>query len=147
MIRKTLVTVVLTSGILAGTAGAASAHECFNASRSATGNANATHSANWETLTLAHLYETVHGHVSEPGQPPMPALTPAQVEQAVAMATAKGVPSSFTVFHGGMLPRSADKKAPSPKSSDGKGIDHFASGHGETIIGIYFALIAPAPAA
>lgn len=138
MIRKTLLTVALSAGMVAGTAGAASAHECFIASRSATGNVNATHSGNWETLTLEHLYQSVHGFVG--GRP----LTAQEVERAVETAIAQGVPSSFTVFHGGMLPSSIETKAPSAKSSDGKGIDHFASGYGDTLIGIYFALISGA---
>lgn len=135
MIRKTVLTLALTAGIVAATPGAALAHECFNASRSETGNANATHSGNWETLTLEHLYETVHEFVG--GRP----LTPQEVDQAVGMATAQGVPSSFTVFHGGMLPRSTGTNATGTKISDGKGIDHFASGYGDTLIGIYFALV------
>ena len=135
MIRKTLLTVALTAGMVTGTSSAAVAHECFNASRSATGNANATHSDNWETLTLKHLYETVHGFVG--GRP----LTAQEVDKAVETALGQGVPPSFTVFHGGMLPGSLETKAPSAKSSDGKGIDHFASGYGDTLIKIYVALI------
>ena len=141
MIRKALLTTALTAGMLVGSAGVASAHECFNASRSATGNANATHSANWETLTLEHLFATVHGFLQEPDGPVMPTLTPAQVTRAVEMATAAGVPSSFTVFHGGLMP--ANNKPLGAKSDDGKCIDHFASGHGDTLIGIYFTLAVP----
>jgi hypothetical protein len=138
MIRKALLTTALTAGLIAGSAGVASAHECFNASRSDKGNAGATHSAKWETLTLEHLYSTVHGYVGGP------ALSSEQVAQAVTMAKAAGVPASFTVFHGGMLP--ANKKELGPKASDGKGIDHFASGYGDILIGIYFQLVG-APAA
>ena len=141
MIRKALLTTALAAGMVAGSAGVASAHECFNASRSANGNANATNSSNWETLTLEHLFAGVHGFLQEENGPVMPALTPAQVTEAVEMAVGQGVPSSFAVFHGGMLPRSVETKAPSAKSSDGRGIDHFASGYGDTLIGIYFALI------
>ena len=141
MIRKALLTTALTASMIAGTAGVASAHECFNASRSEKGNTNATHSANWETLTLEHLYSEVHLFVKD--RP----LTPAEVTVAVERALAAGVPSSFTVFHGGMLPASVDKKGPSAKGSDGKGIDYFASGYGDTLIGIYFGILYPAPAA
>ncbi len=141
MIRKAVLTTALTAGMLAGSAGVASAHDCFNASRSATGNANATHSAQWSTLTLEHLYTNIHVFLREPGGPALPALTPEQVTIAVQQATAKGMPSSFTVFHGGMLP--AGTKPLGAKSDDGKGIDHFVSGYGDILIGIYFTLAFP----
>jgi hypothetical protein len=45
MLRKTFVIAALTTGLVLGSAGVASAHECFIAQRSATGTTASTHSA------------------------------------------------------------------------------------------------------
>src|SRR5688500_11591160 len=90
MLRKTFVTTALTAGLGPGSAGVASSHVCFVAKRSAAGTAAATHSANWEQLTLADLFSH---------RPPfLPQLTPAQVQQAVALAETQGIPSSVALF-------------------------------------------------
>ncbi len=126
MLRKTFVTAALTSGLVLGSAGIASAHECFIAKRSATGTTAATHSANWHELTLTGLFSDL--------PPFLPQLTPAQVEEAVALAEAQGIPSSIALFGQQTIPVSQDEW--SPKSSDGKGVDHFFSAYGERLIGI-----------
>ncbi|CAA9321784.1 MAG: hypothetical protein AVDCRST_MAG07-1291 [uncultured Frankineae bacterium] len=139
MIRKTVLTLALTAGMVAGAGGAASAHECFVADRSAQGNAAATHSDNWHTLTLADLYSSAHLFL-QTGRP----LSPAEVDAAVARAAEQGIPTSFTVFGRHMLPRSVEKMEElSSRTSDGKGVDHFFVAYGEDIIAIYFAIAFP----
>ena len=136
MIRKTLLTLALTAGMVGGTAGIASAHECFVAKRSAQGNAAATNSANWYTLELAELFATGHLFFQTD------ALTPEQVDWALAQAAAAGVPTSFTLFERLTIP-----SGPGGDPTDGKGIDHFYTGYGDTIVGIFFAALEYAPPA
>ena len=73
MLRRTAATLALTTALVAAGAGAASAHECYIANRSAQGNAGASNSANWYTLRLEELYRS--GHLFLGGDP----LTDAQV--------------------------------------------------------------------
>ena len=134
MFRKTAATLALTVGLIGIGAGAASAHECYVANRSAQGNAGASNSANWYTLHLEELFRSGHEFLGGP------ALTDAQVHTALAMAADQGVPSSFTLFERFTIPRSQGELAEvSSKSSDGKGIDHFFAKYGDTIVGIFFA--------
>ena len=126
MLRKTFATAALTTGLVLGSAGIASAHECFIAKRSATGTAAVTHSANWQELTLADLFSHL--------PPFLPQLTPAQVDEAVALAEAQSIPSSVALFGKHTIPVSQDEW--SPKSGDGKGVDHFFSAYGDRLIGI-----------
>ena len=134
MFRKTAATLALTVGLVGIGAGAASAHECYVANRSAQGNAGASNSANWYTLHLEELFRSGHEFLGGP------ALTDAQVQTALAMAADQGVPSSFTLFERFTIPRSQGELAEvSSKSSDGKGIDHFFARYGDTIVGVFFA--------
>ena len=135
MIRKTLVTLALSAGMVAGTAGVASAHECYVAKRSAAGDAAASHSANWYTLHLSELY--AHAHHFMGGEP----LTAKQIAVGVAYVAAEGAPTSFTVFDRFTLPKSLSEleAMTSAKSADGKGIDHFFAAYGEEIMGGLFA--------
>ena len=134
MFRKTAATLALTVGLIGVGAGAASAHECYVANRSAQGNAGASNSANWYTLHLEELFRSGHEFLGGP------ALTDAQVQTALAMAAEQGVPSSFTLFERFTIPRSqAELEQVSSASSDGKGIDHFFVKYGDTIVGIFFA--------
>jgi hypothetical protein len=100
-------------------AGAASAHECFNASRSDQGNLMAgTHASRWVYVgTLAELLST-------PPEPGAPALTPAQYDWALAAARAAGAPSSFAVFIGNHT-IAEGTPAMAKHGADGHGIDHF----------------------
>ncbi len=130
MLRTTIVTATLTTGLVLGSAGIASAHECFIAKRSSTGTAAATNSANWEQLTLADLFSHL--------PPFLPTLSPEQVQEAVALAEAQGIPSSMALFGKQTIPVSQD--AWSPKSGDGKGVDHFFSAYGDQLMGIVMAV-------
>lgn len=100
------------------TVGTAAAHECFNISRSDRGNAAVfEHSPNWVSIgTLSELYST-------PPDPSLPALTPAQVEWAVAEAKALGLPDSITIFTGHTLADGTPALA--RHGGDGRGIDSF----------------------
>ena len=137
MIRTTLVTLALTAGMIGGTAGVASAHECFIANRSDKGDAGAARSQSWETVPLRELYESAHLFLEGPDATP---LTEVQVAEALRRATAAGVPLSFTTFKAmipGYLKTSHETSA---KSSDGKGVDHFFAAYGDRIVAIYFAV-------
>ncbi len=139
MIGKTVFTLALSTALVGGSSGVASAHECFIANRSAQGNAGAAHSSNWSTLTLADLFSHAHLFLGTNR-----ALTPAEVNRAVSAAAAQGIPTSFTIFERHMLPRSVEKMEEiTSKSSDGKGVDHFFVAYGEDIIGIYFDIAFP----
>lgn len=136
MIRKALLTTALTAGMIAGSAGVASAHECFIAKRSDTGSVGASHSANWEVLETRHLFSEAHLFLQEPGGPALRPLTDAELTQAVALAEKAGVPSSMAIFMQKTIPAG---KAGTTKSQDGKGIDHL-DGYFGTLVSIYFQL-------
>ena len=85
--RRVLLSLALAGSISAVAAPAVFAHECTIASRSAQGDAGAQHSANWATLGLADIFGFIHGEVGGP------ALTPAQIDWAVAEAVAEGLPA------------------------------------------------------
>jgi hypothetical protein len=104
-------------------AGAALAHECFNANRSANGNeAAGTHSRNWTAVTLFEFY------VFEAG------LSEADAEAALALLPAD-VPTEATIFFGpvtiGQHGRAFNEGG---KASDGKAIDWFFTTYGEDVI-------------
>jgi hypothetical protein len=132
MIRKTLLTLVATTGLLTAGAATASAHECFIANRSAQGNAGASNSANWATLEMADLFAEAHNFFG--GEP----LTEAQLETALQMTEEQGIPLSLTTFTRFTIPRSLDEfDELSAASGDGKGVDHFFATHGEQLYVIF----------
>lgn len=132
MFRRTFVTATLATGLVLSSAGVASAHECFIAKRSAAGTAASTSSANWQLLTLTDLFSHL--------PPFLPQLSPAQVERAVGMAEAQGIPTSVSVFGKQTIPVSQDEW--SPKAGDGKGVDHFFSAYGDRLMGIVMTVAA-----
>lgn len=127
---------VLASALVAVTAGAAFAHECYNASRSVQGSSAATHSANWWTASVAGLFEEIHLFGIPGVETP---LTPAQAEVAFEAALEMGVPETVTIFVGrhtiGANGAAFSEKG---KATDGKGIDHFFATHGDAVITAYF---------
>ena len=127
---RILRSVALALGLLATTAGAASAHECFNISRSDRGNESASlHSNKWVSIgTLTELFST-------PPDPSVPALTPSQVAWAVAASKAAGLPDSITVFIGHTIADGTPAKA--RHGSDGRGIDYLDDWF-PVLIEIYF---------
>ena len=134
MIRKTMLTAVTTVGLLASGVGAASAHECFIANRSAQGNVGASHSSNWYTLQMADLF--AEAHLFFGGE----ALTEDQLAWALDQTAAQGIPLSVTMFERFTIPRSVDElEGLSTKSNDGKGVDHFFASYGDALFGIFSA--------
>ena len=85
---------------------AASAHECYIANRSATGNAAATHSGRWVVLTVEDLA----------------GLTPPSTDQAcfIASWTDNGGPASFTVRSN----KTIGEGSANPNLANGKGLEH-----------------------
>jgi hypothetical protein len=126
-------TVAATVAILTFGAGAASAHECFNASRSAQGNASvAAHSAAWEEVSLDTILTEFIG-------------LPQPVADCVeASAPSYGIPSSF-VFGGKQSASTGVIAENNPNTallSNGKGIDHAEDAYGDALnaaIGACFA--------
>ena len=134
MLKKTLTAAALTGALVVGSAGVASAHECFIVNRSDRGNVAAGHSANWEAVPLAALFSGAHEFFGGP------ALTPTQVDQAVQQAVAQGLPSTITFFMRATIPQGAPERA----TADLKGVDHFDA-HIGTLAAIYWSFF-PAPA-
>ena len=130
--RRILLSLALAASVSAVAAPAVFAHECTIASRSAQGNISAQHSANWMNLGLADVFGFINEEVGGP------ALTPAQIDWAVAEAVAEGLPA------GGWTTR-ADKTigegSSNPNLANGKGLDHLADSVGPQIVGIYFAAL------
>ena len=112
----------------------AAAHECFVVKRSDTGNAHASGSGIWFTLTLEQLY----GETENFG---LPDLTPAQVDYAVALAESLGVPSSFTIRTDTTLLENASGWSKGDHATDGKGIDHFIDTYGDQLFAALFAAL------
>ena len=109
----------LALSLAVATAGVASAHDCFNNSRSNQGNLSATHSPNWISIgTLTELFST-------PPDQSVPALSPSQVEWAVTAATAAGIPDSITLFIRGHIADGTPAQA--RHGADGHGIDYFSA--------------------
>ena len=90
--------------LLSGTA--ASAHECFIASRSDQGDAAATNSSQWMTLTVADIAN----------------FTPPGTDHAcfIAYWTSHGGPASLTI----RSDKTIGEGSNNPNLADGKGLDH-----------------------
>lgn len=132
--RRIALSLVLAGSLLAVAAPAVLGHECTIASRSAKGDAGAQHSANWGRLGLADVFGFIHGEVG--GRP----LTPAEIDQAVAMAVAAGLPADGWVIR---FDKTIGEGSNNPNLANGKGLDHLADSVGPTIVGIYFAIAGP----
>ena len=132
--RRIALSLVLAGSLLAVAAPAVLGHECTIASRSAKGDAGALHSANWGRLGLADVFGFIHGEVG--GRP----LTPAEIDQAVAMAVAAGLPANGWVIR---IDKTIGEGSSNPNLANGKGLDHLADSAGPTIVGIYFAIAGP----
>lgn len=89
---------LLSTVLIVLTASAVLGHECFIANRSEQGNrAAGEHSRNWHTLDIRGLFAGAHFITPQFGICIEP-LTQDQVEIAVAMAAAAGIPTTPTVF-------------------------------------------------
>ena len=100
----TVVTGVVAAVLLFGNA--ASAHECFIASRSDKGDAAATHSDRWFVLTVADIAN----------------FTPPGTDHAcfIAYWTSHGGPASITV----RSDKTIGEGSANPNLANGKGLDH-----------------------
>ena len=127
---------VLATALVAMTASATFAHECYNASRSEKGNAGANHAAVWSTESVAGLFAELH-HFGIPGV--NVALDAEQQQVAFQAAVAMGVPAEVTIFFGRVtIGEHGRAFAEGGKGTDGKGIDHFFEAHGGSIVTAYF---------
>ena len=131
-IRRTIAASVLAIAVLGGSSSAVFGHECIIANRSDQGNAGALHSKVWVPLTLADIFGFIHGAVGGP------ALTPAQIDWAVAEAVDQGLPANGWVVNGKVTIGAGSSN---PNLSNGRGLDHLSIVHGEHIVGIYFAAL------
>ena len=122
MFKRIARSTVLATALIALTAGATFAHECYNASRSAQGNAGATKSAVWETAEVGEVFSFitfVYDGLREP-------LSPDGQAAATQAAIAAGVPAEATLFFGPITIGGNGKAfTDGGKASDGRGIDHF----------------------
>lgn len=117
-------TVAATLAIITFGAGAASAHECFNASRSAQGNASvAAHSAAWQEVSLDTVLTQFIG------------LPQGLADCVEANADSFGIPSSFVFgdkqsHNIGVI---AENNPNTALFANGKGIDHGEDAFGPAI--------------
>lgn len=127
LIRSLVLALALAAVPLASVA----AHECIVVNRSDTGNEHASGSGRWMTVTLVEIYETTELHG-------FPDLTPAQVTYAATLASAWGLPDSFTFRSDKLIPVS-EVWEELGHATDGKGVDHFFDVYGERLVGALFA--------
>lgn len=138
VVRRLGRSVVVALALVAIPFASVAAHECVIVNRSATGDAQAAaNSKVWVQLTLHDLYS----HTAEFG---LPALTPAQVEYAAALAESWGVPSSFVWRADKTIAGDAAGFLANGKGTDGRGVDHAFEVYGEQLIGALFAALANA---
>jgi len=126
--RRVCVVAAGSAFALAAMAGPAAAHECFNASRSAKGNASvAAHSAAWVQVSLDTVLTEFIG-------------VPQPIADCVeAHAADFGLPTSFVfggkqaVGQGGVIAENNPNMSAKGLSSNGKGIDHGEDVYGDAI--------------
>ena len=132
--RRIALSLALAGSLLAVAAPAVLGHECTIASRSAKGDAGALHSANWGRLTLQDVFGFIGPELG--GRP----LTPDEIDQAVDMAVAAGLPADGWVTR---FDKTIGEGSHNPNLANGKGLDHLIDSAGPTIVGIYFAIAGP----
>ena len=134
--KKQMIAAVAGVGLmLAAIPGSAFAHECFNANRSAQGNAGASNSQRWLTVHIGEFY----------GDPEL-GLTAQQAADAEALALQMGVPESFTIFIGNhTIAEGTPSMDRNGHASDGKGIDHIFDAYGAQLVGALCTVVPDAP--
>jgi|GEM_PF-6597048 len=113
--RKQIVAIAaMSAALIIGLASPASALDCFIASRSETGNANATHSARWITVTVQEF-------ASSPD-------FPAGVDPGcfIDYWLSHGGPEAFTVRSDKVIGEGTSN----PNLGNGKGLDHIEEAFG-----------------
>ena len=131
-IRRGLAASLLASTLLIGTAGVALGHECVISSRSAQGDAGALHSGRWVRLSLADVYGFINLLVGGP------ALTPSQIDWAVAESIDQGLPADGWVIRGD---KTIGEGSNNKNLGNGKGLDHLEELVGAQVVNIYFAAL------
>jgi hypothetical protein len=131
-VRRTIAASVLAITVLGGTATVALGHECFIANRSVQGDAGALNSKVWQRITLADIFGFINGIVGGP------ALSPSQIDWAVAEAVSEGLPLDGWVVR---ADKTIGEFSSNPNLADGNGLDHLADVYGNQIVGIYFAAL------
>ena len=110
--KRTLVLAAVCVAMLIGSAGTASAQDCYIANRSAKGNAGASNSNSWVTVTVE---EFAHS----PGFPVDP-------DCFVDYWTSHGGPGSFTVRSDKVI----GEDSSNPNLANGKGLEHIEDAFG-----------------
>ena len=130
--RKLLAGLVLSGTILAVAVPTVAAHECYIVNRSQQGTVGADHSANWGKLTLADVFGFIHEVVGGP------ALSPAQIDEAVGIAVSQGLPRDGWLVR---MDKTIGEGSGNKNLANGKGLDHLADVYGGQIVGIYFQVL------
>ena len=130
--RKLLAGLVLSGSILAVAVPTVAAHECYIVNRSEQGTKGADHSANWGMLSLADIFGFINGVVGGP------ALTSKQIDQAVDIAVAQGLPRDGWLVR---MDKTIGEGSANKNLANGKGLDHLADVYGGQIVGIYFQVL------
>lgn len=153
-VKRGVAAVALAGVVVVGTAGTALAHECYNDSRSAVGDAKAAEGAGWTPLSEVFLRFVLP---SEIGFAP---LSEAQMQEALAIIAAEKASGQLDELYA--LDRSVlnattamqgKGAAGTSKSSDDRAIDHATFNLDELdpltnhLIGIYFAVGGTGPVA
>lgn len=129
MLKRLLAASLLSGALAVVSVAAVSAHECVISSRSAQGDAGATHSKVWGVLTLADVLGFINEEVGGA------ALTDAQIAWAVAHRG--DIPESWvTDFR-----KTIGEGSANPNLADGRGLDHLADLYGEQVVELYFAAL------
>jgi hypothetical protein len=132
MVKKLLAASILSGMLAIMSVGAVFAHECVISSRSAQGDAGATHSSRWAVLTLADILGFINTEI--PGQENAP-LTPAQIDWAVA--NRGDLPLSWVT----RTDKTIGEGSSNPNLANGKGLDHLADLYGQQVGALYFAAL------
>jgi hypothetical protein len=115
--KRTLALAALCVAMLIGSAGTASARDCYIANRSATGNEGATNSDRWVTVT-------VQDFAASPDFPP--GVDP---DCFVEFWLANGGPESFTTRSDKVI----GEDSSNPNLANGKGLEHIEDAFGPLI--------------
>jgi hypothetical protein len=130
MLKRFLVASVLSGVLAVASVGAVLGHECVISSRSDQGDAGATHSSRWMTLTLADVLTFII-----PGEVGGPSLTPDQLQWA--LDNRGDIPLSWTT----RSDKTIAEGSSDPNLADGKGLDHLADLYGPQVGSLYFAAL------
>ena len=130
--RRFIMSLAIAASLVAVSATTVLGHECFIFNRSAQGSIGADHSARWDRLTLATIFGFIGAEVGGP------TLTPDQIDEAVALAVAQGLPEDGWVTRTDKVIGEGSKN---PNLANQRGLDHLIDDYGNQIVGIYFTVL------